>query len=359
MICEKCKKKEITRMIKKMCTKCYLNEAKNDLIILNDRQKEIIIGLMLGDGCIQFSNKRSNIKPRLTIARSLIDKDYMFWIFNELKCIFNSEPNDYKVFDKRNNKIYYSSRLQSRSLECLLPLREQWYPNKIKIVPKELELTSLILLIWFLDDGTFIVKNQNSYILKLATDGFTKDDTCFLAKMLSKRYNSNFRICKNNNGYQILSSTKGAISFIKEINGIFPNCMKRKKDTWNNVNVNDLHLLKDGQLFNQIKFDYYISKFIIDNDISILRAKDIAKNLNLFEYNNNGLLIPDSRINHFLKKYVKNNLLIDYKMSTPTGGKYKEYHLTENAKQEFNNILIKTTEQIKSFNIDLALKKKI
>lgn len=43
---------------------------------LNLEQQEILEGLMLGDGCIQYSSKESR-NPRLALIRSASDADYL------------------------------------------------------------------------------------------------------------------------------------------------------------------------------------------------------------------------------------------------------------------------------------------
>jgi len=280
----------------------------NEQIILNNEQRQVLTGLMLGDGCLQYSRKETeNSNPRLTSARSIIDKNYMFWIYDKIKNLCHSKPNEYHVFDKRTKKTYSSIRLASKSLNCLKSMHQEWYDNKIKRLPPNLELTPLILLIWFLDDGSFIKRSQTKFEIKLSTHGFSKTENEYLSSLLSKRYSANFRLCQDNNKYYLAASSKGALSFIREINDIFPDCMRRKKEKWDQVDLSQS--FSDGNSFKTNKFDFLIFKFIKQNNLKDFRTKDLGKYLNCWKINSAGAIVPDGKILYYLNKYEKENIL--------------------------------------------------
>jgi hypothetical protein len=102
--------------------------------------------------------------------------------------------------------------------------------QRIKIVPKNLELTPLTLLIWFLDDGTV---RKNARQIKLHTDGFYKQDVEFLISKLSE-LGIDCSLNKQREKFAIYIKSKSFPLFIDKIKegehqiGIIPICMKYK-----------------------------------------------------------------------------------------------------------------------------------
>lgn len=268
-LCRECKKSKTKRNRSRECRKCQnlieyqsLSAMRNAILknsicascksnqipsILTDHQKEILDGLMLGDGSIVFPNKNRSKYPRLCLNRKTNDKEYLNWQYNIFKEFYSSEPKDRDIYDKRTNKVYKSTSLISKSGQLFLDYYNKWYPNKKKIVPRDLKLSPLLLLIWFLDDG-FIQKPKNNLRLKLATDGFIEEDVKFLCSLLNEYFAKDiiqkFNYFKNGNGFQIHTfSTLLTIRFIKVIEPIFPNFMDRKR-TWKDF---DFKLIENGR----------------------------------------------------------------------------------------------------------------
>jgi hypothetical protein len=248
MNCLRCNKnnQNSKRFVRGYCQKCYhylRNHGQiNNLPVkplpdkLTTEQEEILIGSLLGDGCIILGKNSKN--AILTIRRKLEDKEYLIWEYEK----FRDFCSDKAVFeenqlDKRTKKTYKIISFHTRSSPILAEYRKKWYPNGKKIVPRDLVLTPLILLIWFLDDGN-AGKNENNVLgMKLSTNGFTKDDTQFLANLLTKRYNCYFGVHKHDNSFVIQASDSATKAFISEIKDIFPNFMSRKIK-WNAADLN-------------------------------------------------------------------------------------------------------------------------
>lgn len=236
MICPTCLTTAI-RIVKGQCVFCYSKQYKKNKklikkeILISSEQQEILEGLMLGDGCIQYSSKESK-NPRLGIIRSILDEDYMLWQYSKLQSLCASGVKRHSYFDERTNKTYYNIQLQSKSLPKLKAIRDRWYPNNKKIIPLDLKLTPLICLIWFCDDGSIIHRNKKATELKLSTHGFSFEENLFLVHLLNEELKEKFRICKSESKFYIAGSSKAAIAFIKYIDAIFPECMSRKSDKW-------------------------------------------------------------------------------------------------------------------------------
>jgi len=192
-------------------------------------QSEFFTGLMLGDGGLIWSKNRGY--PRLSIGRQLKDKDYVFWQYNVFKDFYGTPPKYYKPYDKRTKKFYERYTCITKSGSLFTKMYNRWYPNNIKIVPRDLILNPFILLVWFLDDGCITKTSEHGLSIKLSTDGFTRDDTDYLAELLGLFIGEKINVYKNGSGWILKSYTLAAIKIIKIIDAILPECMLRKR-TW-------------------------------------------------------------------------------------------------------------------------------
>ncbi len=250
-ICYKCNNKIIYQSpaakrkadeLNSICKNCCSNQIPQ---ILTTEQKDFLEGLLLGDASIVYPNKNKSLYPRLTVSRKDDDKDYLFWQYDVLKDFYLSGPKSKRCFDKRFKKEYYQYHLQTRTGKIFTDYHKKWYPNGIKIIPRDLQITPLLMLIWFLDDGCIVNSSKNGLTIKLATDGFTKDDVNFLSTLLGDYLNEKFNVYKNGSGFIIKAPTLAAVKYIKTIEPIFPQCMQRKI-TWRNF---DFEYVKNSNYF--------------------------------------------------------------------------------------------------------------
>lgn len=211
-----------------ICKQCCGNQLPKKLTKL---QKDFIYGLMLGDGSIVYPSKKFSKYPRLTVRRQEKDKDYIFWQYSILKDFYKSGPKFLNIFDKRTKKYYTSYNLSTKTGEIFRKYHDEWYPNGKKTVPSNLILTPMILLIWFLDDGCIIKKNENNLTIKFATHGFDHYSVELLKNKLQEFCDAKFNIYSSGKGHIIKASTKTALKVIKVIDNIFPKFMERKQ-TW-------------------------------------------------------------------------------------------------------------------------------
>ena len=122
---------------------------------LNQVQRGIIIGTLLGDGYLRIMEGRKN--AFLEINHSYSEKKYVDWKYNHLKRFVKSLPKARKGNGKR---IAY--RFYTRQIPYLTFLFNEFYNNKKKIIPSWLKLNPLILAVWFMDDGH---KSYRTYYL--------------------------------------------------------------------------------------------------------------------------------------------------------------------------------------------------
>lgn len=140
-----------------------------------NRQLEIIDGSLLGDG--HLTNPKYG-DSAFVKAQCLRHKPYLEWTFQELSP-FSSRLKDSD--NKCNGKTYKRTTFSTGSNPYLSELRSKWYPNGVKIVPRDLRLTPLSTAIWFFDDGSNSVQERCA---KFATYCFTRSDCEFLQSQL-------------------------------------------------------------------------------------------------------------------------------------------------------------------------------
>lgn len=136
-----------------------LHVRKNLRLAITDRQKEILIGCILGDAHIQKLGK-------IIIEQSVKQKDYLLWKYNELKNIcYPAKPAEIIRTDKRNNKKYYSNVFYLR--QYFRPWHKIFYQENKKVFPDNLLLTPLSVAVWYMDDGS-----QSCGNCVISTEGF-------------------------------------------------------------------------------------------------------------------------------------------------------------------------------------------
>lgn len=146
-------------------------------------QQSIIIGSLLGDGSI--SKKRyKNGNCYFSKSQCLANRSYIEWHFDKLNP-FSSSLTDH-TFTVLSKK-YMKTVFLTKSHLWFTCLREKWYPDGKKIVPKDLVLDPLSIAIWFFDDGSNYVEKRQA---RFSTNCFTPDELDFLSNQLSR-----FSIC--------------------------------------------------------------------------------------------------------------------------------------------------------------------
>jgi len=158
-------------------------------ISLSDYSKSIILGSILGDGCLKIYKGYKN--ARLSIRHSIIQQDYLMWQINQLTEISGAlsealtNPKSLQIQSasgySKHNKLLY----QSKALPELTQLYDLTYKNnKLKIKRSWLNnMTSLSLAIWWLDDGSLIGRKKKGVI---CTDGFDIKSVNILSNYLYK-----------------------------------------------------------------------------------------------------------------------------------------------------------------------------
>lgn len=133
--------------------------------MITKRQKEIIIGTILGDGYLQKTGKKN---ARLKLEHSEKQKEYIFWKYEELKNLMQNKPKLIERYSPKWKKTFKYYRCQTNSMNLLGKYKKYFYNSQgKKFIPeniKNLLKSPLSLAVWYMDDGHFYARDKVAYI---------------------------------------------------------------------------------------------------------------------------------------------------------------------------------------------------
>jgi len=157
---------------------------------LSDRQKQILIGTLLGDGCLE----RNKQNFRLRIDHGEKQEDYVRWKHRELDGFVNGEPRFIRAYDKRTSKTYGHWRFNSKTSEVFTHFNGLFYKGRRKVVPSSIDAlltTPLALAVWFMDDGY----NRKDCLGKyFNTQAYTIEEQNILRRCLERNFGLSTKI---------------------------------------------------------------------------------------------------------------------------------------------------------------------
>ena len=159
-------------------------EELKKVIKLSERQRSIIVGTLLGDGHLEAVNKGQTY--RLKITHSVRQKEYIEWLYNELKNLVRTPPQ--RKLKKGINKTYEEYWFNTYSLGSLRFYGQQFYVGGEKIIPEIIGklLDQLAIAVWFMDVGSYKSNRHKTYVIH--TLSFKKKDLQLLSEVLERKY---------------------------------------------------------------------------------------------------------------------------------------------------------------------------
>jgi len=181
-------------------------------LTLTKKQRELIIGLLLGDGHLETQNGRTY---RLKIEHSIKQKDYVDWLYENFSAWVNQPPKA-RIKDSFGKKLtsYGFTTYSSGSLRFYA---RQFYSGKTKIIPKMIQklLSPLVLAIWFMDDGSWKSDRHRTYIIHAL--GYGKNELELIKKAFEKKFGIIAGIHKQYDKWRIYIYSDSAEKFKKLI----------------------------------------------------------------------------------------------------------------------------------------------
>jgi hypothetical protein len=175
-------------------------------ILLDDRQRTVVIGTVLGDGSLLPTVSKNNL--RLQIDHGYKQREYVFWKYAQLKSLVLTPP--------KHRQQTNSWRFRTISHPCLTDIGNLFYQGRRKKIPDNIAsvLTEpMSLAVWFMDDGA---KNRNDGLV-LNTQCFTQAETQSLRDCLREnRGIDRISLQKDKNGWRlyIMKGSSGKMSEI-------------------------------------------------------------------------------------------------------------------------------------------------
>lgn len=149
-----------------------LQPNKSDLLVLTAEEEQVIIGSILGDGCIEINNKEREYY-RLSIKHSLKQESYIMFKYEKLKRISKIPKIGIKKDKREKFKDSSFIELRTTTNRIFKKYRKNWYVDGVKRIYKDdlFKLDWLGIAIWIMDDG---YNSVNS--VTLSTDCFCHED---------------------------------------------------------------------------------------------------------------------------------------------------------------------------------------
>lgn len=181
----------------------YLRELKESLQ-LSDLQRRILMGTLMGDGCL-ISNA-SKIRYRLQIEHCAKNKEYVFWKY-EVFSNFVISPPKYTSVD--------SWKFRTMTHEEFLPVRELFYKDGIKILPKDLSFLfdPLVLAVWFMDDGGRL--SEQGCLLNI--QNFADEEAILLQDFFHERLDIPVTLHRNHGRYRLYIPSRSVVDFFEMV----------------------------------------------------------------------------------------------------------------------------------------------
>lgn len=176
---------------------------------LTQRQKNIIIGTILGDGTLELDGRNA----RLKLDHSEKQKDYLLWKHRELFNISSAFHFYSQKPDLRTKRKYKHCQFNTLSLESLNFYYGEFYKNGRKSLSYNIVRllnNPLSLAVWFMDDG---YQRSDCNALRLNTDCFIFEEQTLLIECLKRNFNVEARIHKKGRYWNIYIPSKYANFF--------------------------------------------------------------------------------------------------------------------------------------------------
>lgn len=171
------------------------NLKYNKPIALTDYQKQVLIGIVMGDGCM----RKTNVNPSFVCMHGIAQKDYCEYKREILSSLGSKIRFDKRKTIDRRTGLYYEDC--AVSLPCnpeLLEMYNAFYPQGKKVIPFSLfdSYTEVSLAFHYMDDGN---KMKNGYAI--ATQSFSKEDIKRFVSFLDDRFGLKATIWKSGSIY--------------------------------------------------------------------------------------------------------------------------------------------------------------
>lgn len=131
---------------------------------ITKRQRDILVGTILGDGYLQKTGLRN---ARLRLEHGGKQKEYLLWKGKQFPRLFSTKPMRVERIHPKTKRTYIYWRWQSNASPELGKWQAIFYANGTKHIPtllKKVLRSPLSLAVWYMDDGYYSSVQKHSFI---------------------------------------------------------------------------------------------------------------------------------------------------------------------------------------------------
>lgn len=180
---------------------------------LTEEQKQILIGVLLGDGAM-----RKKTHALLEINHSYSQKEYVDWLYQQFKDFVATSP---KVRKGNGKRLAY--RFTTKSILEFTYFYNRFFKENRKIIPETLTLSPLTLAIWYMDDGSRCDKD-----IYLNSQQFTQVEQRRLVVELERQFQIRSSLNKDKHYHRIRIKKESVDEFMNIISPYILPSMKYK-----------------------------------------------------------------------------------------------------------------------------------
>lgn len=181
-------------------------ERQNVPNTLSKVQEDILVGNLLGDGCIP--KIRSKETAPFYVFQSRQHAGYVRWLANVFEDWLSPKGISFgsqriNCWNKEKDFIQHFVSFSTIYHPEFKRFRDLFYSeDRKKIVPKSIGelITPMGLAAWYMDDGSNTQKNRGAQI---HSEGFTEEENNFLKRILTEKFNLNVNVWKTKNYFYL------------------------------------------------------------------------------------------------------------------------------------------------------------
>jgi len=181
-----------------------------DFPSFTDLQREIITGLLMGDGYISTANKNPHIQAKM------ISPNYLEYIADEFGVLGSEVSLKHTAAEsaKHNRDSGFSPNAEAENYSDLYvwcsmshpELQEfaDWYSSGKKVWPEDIQLTPTVLKHWYCGDGCWDNSGSNNYIqISMANEKDNTDKVDQMFRSVRLPTPNNYNISERKDGSKI------------------------------------------------------------------------------------------------------------------------------------------------------------
>lgn len=193
--------------------------ANRNYLDLSNELSDLLEGELLGDG---FIGMYSSCSARY--AHSSKHEEYLIWLSKTFAGLGLEQVGKInKRWHKKSKTFGY--HYTTRYYPELVPLRQRFYPEGEKIVPKDLILTPIMARQWYIGDGRLSVSAERCSQISFSTCAFDKASIDYLLKELRDK---GFKVSHWPSSNKIGMSVKSIMDFLDWIGPCPIDCYQYK-----------------------------------------------------------------------------------------------------------------------------------